>query len=429
MQILIPSNSFQLKGEIKKRIKFAEKQGFNVSNIELGDSPTQTSQVVDELSKTVLDTSIINSEPYSTSCNFLVHYSVPQALDIATAANFLAQNPSHIYIGVTSDDIVLDIWHTENENRAIFRPKNKNAESGVSLWQSHYAWLLACLALQFSIDDAVVLANTLVDVSRETWPCDVKEFPSAVLQSKQLGIDYSWFNWPQQLQFQPVDTQKFNLYPIVDSSDWVNTLLELDVQTIQLRIKNFDEKKELEFLQAVLLGKQKFAQVFINDNWKKAISLDAYGVHLGQEDLNEANLREIAQSGLALGVSTHGYYEILKVSSIYPSYIAFGQVFKTHSKNVKSVPLGQDKVKQFCKLVDSINSSLPTEKHSVATSAIGGIDLSNANSVLSCGVDSLAVIGSICNAPDVKDAIHSFTRLFNSRPAKSGGVRRLNVNG
>ncbi|MEI8631370.1 thiamine phosphate synthase [Vibrio sp. PP-XX7] len=74
------------------------------------------------------------------------------------------------------------------------------------------------------------------------------------------------------------------------------------------------------------------AQVFINDYWQLAVEHGAYGVHLGQDDLISADLSRIKTSGLRLGLSTHGYWEIIKVEQLNPSYIALGHIFPTTTK-------------------------------------------------------------------------------------------------
>ncbi|MCV6039009.1 thiamine phosphate synthase, partial [Escherichia coli] len=80
---------------------------------------------------------------------------------------------------------------------------------------------------------------------------------------------------------------------------------------------------------AIELGRQYDAQVFINDYWQLAIKHGAFGVHLGQEDIEDSNLSQLSAAGICLGLSTHGYYELLRIVQIKPSYIALGHIFPT----------------------------------------------------------------------------------------------------
>ncbi|MFN6886558.1 thiamine phosphate synthase, partial [Proteus mirabilis] len=82
------------------------------------------------------------------------------------------------------------------------------------------------------------------------------------------------------------------------------------------------------------------ARLFINDYWQLAIKHHAYGVHLGQEDLDIADLDAIKQSGLCLGISTHNDTELQRAKRLLPSYIALGHIFPTTTKDMPSKPQG-----------------------------------------------------------------------------------------
>lgn len=104
---------------------------------------------------------------------------------------------------------------------------------------------------------------------------------------------------------------RLGLYPVVDSVLWIERLLSVGVRTIQLRIKDMrDEDVEADVIAAIELGRRYDAGLFINDYWQLAIKHSAYGVHLGQEDLETTDLKAIQAAGLRLGVSTHDDMEI-----------------------------------------------------------------------------------------------------------------------
>ncbi|WP_204271231.1 thiamine phosphate synthase, partial [Escherichia coli] len=88
--------------------------------------------------------------------------------------------------------------------------------------------------------------------------------------------------------------------------EWIARLLEAGVRTLQLRIKDKrDEEVEADVIAAIALGRRYHARLFINDYWRLAVKHQAYGVHLGQEDLETTDLNAIRDAGLRLGVSTH----------------------------------------------------------------------------------------------------------------------------
>ena len=106
---------------------------------------------------------------------------------------------------------------------------------------------------------------------------------------------------------------ELGLYPVMPSADWIERLLPLGIGTIQLRVKDRSPAEtEAEIARAVALSRQHGARLFINDYWQLAIKHGAYGVHLGQEDLDTADLAAIRAAGLRLGVSNHSYYELAR---------------------------------------------------------------------------------------------------------------------
>ena len=196
--------------------------------------------------------------------------------------------------------------------------------------------------------------------------------------------------------------EPLGLYPVVDSIEWIRKLLAWGVRTVQLRIKDPEyENLEKDIEEAVALGEQYRARVFIDDYWQLAVKYRAYGVHLGQEDLLTADLKQIAESGIALGVSTHGFYEIARACQINPSYIALGHIFPTQTKKMKSDPQGLERLKLYSELLADKN-----------TVAIGGIKESNFSDVLATGVKSIAVVTAITRADDPQTAAEKLLSYF-----------------
>ncbi|CCK12225.1 Thiamin-phosphate pyrophosphorylase [Cronobacter sakazakii 680] len=200
--------------------------------------------------------------------------------------------------------------------------------------------------------------------------------------------------------FVPVP-HRLGLYPVVDSVEWVTRLLDAGVRTLQLRIKDKTEAEaEADVAAAIALGQRYHARLFINDYWRLAIKHQAYGVHLGQEDLETADPDAIRRAGLRLGVSTHDDMEIDVALAVRPSYIALGHVFPTQTKQMPSAPQGLAQLTAHVKKLGDY-----------PTVAIGGISLERAPAVLETGVGSIAVVSAITRAPDWRAATQELLKL------------------
>jgi thiamine-phosphate pyrophosphorylase len=196
--------------------------------------------------------------------------------------------------------------------------------------------------------------------------------------------------------------QRLGLYAVMPDSDWVKRMVEAEVPTVQLRLKSEDKKLIRKHIaQSVKAVEGSKTLLFINDFWEEAIEAGAYGVHLGQEDLETADLDAIRSKGLRLGLSTHGYAEMVFADRFCPSYIAMGAVFPTNLKKMPTAPQGLGRLYQYAKLM----SHYPLV-------AIGGIDESSIHAVAQSGVGSVAVVRAINGASDPKAAVKHLQELM-----------------
>jgi thiamine-phosphate pyrophosphorylase len=165
------------------------------------------------------------------------------------------------------------------------------------------------------------------------------------------------------------------------------------VPTVQLRFKSDDAATiEREVQAAVDAVRGTGALLFINDHWQTAIAAGAYGVHLGQEDLDAlspAQVRQIRDAGLRLGVSTHGYAEMVRADAVSPSYIAMGAVYPTTLKKMATAPQGVARLAAYARLLRGYPQV-----------GIGGIDAVRLPEVLATGVGSVAVVRALVTAED-----------------------------
>ena len=184
-------------------------------------------------------------------------------------------------------------------------------------------------------------------------------------------------------------------YLIVDSADWIEKLIPLGVKLVQLRMKNVPLEVLHQHIQrAKLVCKQFHCQLIINDYWKAAIKEKCDFIHLGQEDLVDANVDKIKKAGLKLGVSTHDASELNKALEAKPDYVALGPVYQTILKKMKWQPQGLEKVTRWKKLV----GDLPLV-------AIGGLNPERAKAVLEAGADSAAVVTDIALNKNPEDRV------------------------
>jgi thiamine-phosphate pyrophosphorylase len=195
----------------------------------------------------------------------------------------------------------------------------------------------------------------------------------------------------------PACPAKLGLYAIVPNAEWVKRVLEYGVDTVQLRIKSEDTNHLAQEVASAVQAVQQIKPelpLFINDHWQLAIDYGAYGVHLGQEDLDNVDLEKLRMAGLRLGISTHNVAEMHRAHQLRPSYIAMGAVYPTTAKKMPTAPLGLERLKEYAYLM----SDYPLV-------AIGGIHINNASEVLKCGVGSIAVMGAIIDALDPAQAV------------------------
>ncbi|UTV97826.1 thiamine phosphate synthase [Marinomonas rhizomae] len=242
----------------------------------------------------------------------------------------------------------------------------------------------------------VEIGKGIGSLGRPGWPLQIENLPAIVSPNMNTKASTT-------LPFAKMDLKKMGLYPVVDSVDWLERVLKQGVKIAQLRIKDPDDADlESKIQQAITLGKEYGAQVFINDYWQQAIAFGAYGVHLGQEDLDVADLEKIQAAGLRLGISTHGYYEIARAQSIQPSYIALGHIYPTQTKDMPSQPQGLTRLAHYATLL----------KGAFPTVAIGGINAERLPSVTQTGVDSVALVTAITKAVNPESATRSLIMSF-----------------
>ncbi|MCO6180164.1 thiamine phosphate synthase [Ciceribacter sp. RN22] len=179
-------------------------------------------------------------------------------------------------------------------------------------------------------------------------------------------------------------------YLIVDSTAWIGRLVPLGVKLVQLRIKDMPEaalRDEIRRARTVCAGAG--CQLIVNDYWRIAIDEGCDFVHLGQEDLADADVAAIHAAGMKLGISTHDEAELETALAAQPDYVALGPVYPTILKQMKWAPQGLDRLSAWRKRI----GTLPLV-------AIGGLTVERLEGVFAHGADSAAVVTDITRNPD-----------------------------
>jgi thiamine-phosphate pyrophosphorylase len=179
-------------------------------------------------------------------------------------------------------------------------------------------------------------------------------------------------------------------YPVVDSVAWVARLAALGVGTIQLRAKDLDDAQALQIVtDALEATKGTNTKLVVNDYWRAAIVAGAKHLHLGQEDLADADLKAIRDARLTLGISTHDDKELATALRADPDYVALGPIFPTTLKSMRFAPQGIARITEWKKRVGNI-----------PLVAIGGIKFEQAAAIFAAGADSIAVVSDVTQNAD-----------------------------
>lgn len=217
------------------------------------------------------------------------------------------------------------------------------------------------------------------------WPGRFEDLPKVVDAGKELPNG----------RFPSLD-RPLGLYAVVPDVEWLKRCVELGLDTVQLRIKDIPSTVRRRVVaESVETTRGTGTRLFVNDHWREAVEAGAYGVHLGQEDLTDADLPALARAGIRLGISTHSYYEIARAHACAPSYIAIGPIYATTTKPMKFDPQGVDRLQRWVELL----------KDHYPLTAIGGIDMERAPGVVATGVGSIAVVRAITEANDPSLAV------------------------
>ncbi|WP_417760577.1 thiamine phosphate synthase [Shewanella sp.] len=271
--------------------------------------------------------------------------------------------------------------------------------------------IAAFIAQAWVIPDAIVLAKAYVhhglvqsyavgggagSPSHSGFPQRFSNFPQVI------PLHSACIKRSQQRQFAFVSP----IYPVVSSYEQLAELLQAGCLTVQLRLKTSNHSLlESTIQQAIALAKRYHAQLFINDHWQLALKYHAYGVHLGQEDVAQADLVAIRAVGIVVGLSSHSFFEALIALNYQPDYLALGHIFATTTKVMPSLPQGLNRLQHYANVLADV----------VPTVAIGGINISNLAKVHATGVQAAAVVRAVTEADNIAAAYRYLQQLWQQK--------------
>ena len=179
-------------------------------------------------------------------------------------------------------------------------------------------------------------------------------------------------------------------YLVVDDAAWLERLLPHGVRLAQLRVKDVPEPElRSQIRRARDLCAAAGAQLIVNDHWRQAIDEGCDYVHLGQGDLDGADLVAIRHAGLRLGISTHDDAELERALASQPDYVALGPIFPTLLKQMPWTPQGLARITLWKERIGA-----------VPLVAIGGLTPERARAALAAGADSAAVVTDVLRHAD-----------------------------
>ncbi len=244
----------------------------------------------------------------------------------------------------------------------------------------------ACLALGFIEIDAECVALAWLAQAQRTGRFDPQAWPDE-------PADFGLRPWPRADAFAACP-KALGLYAVLPDAQWVGRVARAGVPTVQLRFKSDDAaavRREVQASVEAVRGTN--ALLFINDHWREAIAAGAYGVHLGQEDMEIADFAAIRAAGLRLGLSSHGYAEMVRADRMSPSYLAMGAVYPTTLKRMATAAQGPGRLAAYARLMRNYPGV-----------GIGGISAAELPEIKATGVGSLAVVRAITAEADPEHA-------------------------
>ena len=187
-------------------------------------------------------------------------------------------------------------------------------------------------------------------------------------------------------------------YPIFDDIRWLERMAPLGIKLVQIRIKDQPEPElRDQIAKAKTICQNSGITLIVNDYWKLAMDLDCDWVHLGQEDLDVADMAAIRRAGLRIGISTHDRDELDRALGHDPDYVALGPIYPTKLKKMKWHQQGLEKLSEWKGLIGDI-----------PLVAIGGMSVERAPGAFEAGADIVSAVTDITWHDSPEDRVRAW---------------------
>lgn len=198
----------------------------------------------------------------------------------------------------------------------------------------------------------------------------------------------------------------------------VQAVLAGGCKWIQLRMKNASRDEIIETAKALKpICAEAEAILVIDDHVDIAKELELDGVHLGKSDMNVKEAREILGEKFIIGATANTLDDVMSFSPVDVDYIGLGPYKFTTTKANLSPIIELDSYANIVKVAANSKREIPIV-------AIGGIEHSDIERIMSTGVDGVAVSGTLINADDTTAAtklmIDQLNEILKVRLAERG---------
>ena len=290
--------------------------------------------------------------------------------------------------------MVWDYYFDEIKHHYLWQAKVEKNYRGTGC---HLASILCCLMLkEESFYDALILAKAQLFASIKRSKGSILDLGIKLTAEDmcRISLEKNFLEYPESPD---IDQNKLKIYPVFPDFKTIDENSS-SIETVQLRIKNRDPLKEIE--KATKLCTEKNIQLFINDYWKEAMETKSYGLHIGQEDLEAADMEAIKKSNIRLGISSHDLFEACTASYYKPSYMAFGPIFGTTCKSMTFGPRGFSMLAKIRRLFPR------------PLVAIGGLKKQHLDELKKAGANSVAMISAITEHPNPQAELKAWKDAF-----------------
>ena len=189
-------------------------------------------------------------------------------------------------------------------------------------------------------------------------------------------------------------------YPIFDNAAWLERLLPLGIRFVQLRIKNLSgDPLRTEIARGQGIARKAGCAMVVNDFWQIAIDEGCDWVHLGQEDLDSADIPALRRAGISLGISTHDRAELDRTMGLNPDYVALGPIYPTILKKMKWHQQGLEKLTEWKALIGA-----------TPLIAIGGMSVERSKGAFDAGADTVSAVTDITLNADPEARVRAWLK-------------------